>query len=125
MAVSLRFCQSLKKKKKKKKNRGRSTVNHWTEHRVPDGGVGEWTEGAEGGCNRVNWPERQSSQGLAWQPKSAHGGTHGSSLICGREWPCWTSVGGAALGPEGVRCPSVGKFPGWKMGVGGWVGGGG
>ena len=25
-------------------------VNHWTEHRVPDGGVEEGTEGAEGVC---------------------------------------------------------------------------
>jgi hypothetical protein len=43
-----------------------------------------------------------SSQGLDHQPKSTYGGTHGSGPICGRGWPCWTSVGGAALGPEGV-----------------------
>jgi hypothetical protein len=29
-------------------------------------------------------------------------------------------VGGAALGPEGVRCPSVGKCQGRKTGGGGW-----
>ena len=29
---------------------------------------------------------------------------------------------GAALGPEGVRCPSVGECQGWKAGVDGWVG---
>ena len=28
---------------------------------------------------------------------------------CGRGWLCWISVGGEALGPEGVQCPSVGK----------------
>jgi hypothetical protein len=44
----------------------------------------------------------QSSKELDHQPKSTHGGTHGSSRICGRGWPLWTSVGGAALGPEGV-----------------------
>jgi hypothetical protein len=41
--------------------------------------------------------------------------------ICGRGWPCWTSVGGEALGPEGVQCPSVGECQGGNMGVGGWV----
>jgi hypothetical protein len=30
------------------------------------------------------------------------GGTHGSGCICSRGWPCWTSVGGEALGPEGI-----------------------
>jgi len=37
--------------------------------------------------------------GLDHQPKSTHGGTHGPSHICGSGWPCWTSVGGVALGP--------------------------
>jgi hypothetical protein len=64
----------------------------------------------------------QSSRGLDHQPKSTRGGTHGSSLICGRGWPCWTSVGGATLGPEGIRCSSVGECQGRKMGVGGWMG---
>jgi hypothetical protein len=32
-------------------------------------------------------------------------------------------VGGVALEPEGVRCPSVGECQGGKTGVGGWVGG--
>jgi hypothetical protein len=31
-------------------------------------------------------------------------------------------VGGVALGPEGVQCPSVGKCQGGKTRVGGWVG---
>jgi hypothetical protein len=31
-------------------------------------------------------------------------------------------VGGTALGPEGVRYPSVGECQGGKVGVGGWVG---
>jgi hypothetical protein len=31
-------------------------------------------------------------------------------------------VGGEALGPEGVRCPSVGECLRGKTGVGGWVG---
>jgi hypothetical protein len=31
-------------------------------------------------------------------------------------------VGGEALGPEGVRCPSVEQCKGEKIGVGGWLG---
>jgi hypothetical protein len=40
----------------------------------------------------------QSSQELDHQLKSTRGGTHGSGSICGRVWPCWTSVRGAVLG---------------------------
>jgi hypothetical protein len=29
----------------------------------------------------------QSSQGLNYQPKNTHGGTHGYSYICSRGWP--------------------------------------
>jgi hypothetical protein len=39
---------------------------------------------------------------------------------CVRGWPCWTSVGDEALGPEGVRGPSVGEWEGREAGVGGW-----
>jgi hypothetical protein len=45
------------------------------------------------------WREQQCQQArslelpvLDHQPKCTHGGTHGSNLICGRGWPCWTSV---------------------------------
>ena len=50
-----------------------------------------------------------------------HGGTHGSNHICSRGWPCQTSVGGEALGPVKVQCPSVGDArAGWWEWVGGW-----
>jgi hypothetical protein len=58
---------------------------------------------ALGGGYSVNWQNPGRSQGLDHQPMSTHGGTHGSGCICGREGPCWISVGGAALGPEGDR----------------------
>jgi hypothetical protein len=61
-----------------------------------------------------------SSQGLDHQPKNTHGLTHGAGHICGRRWPCWTSVGEKALGPEGVQCPSLGECHGKRLGVGGW-----
>jgi hypothetical protein len=50
----------------------------------------------------------QSYQGLDQQPKNPHSGTQSSGCICGRGWPCWTSVGAVALWPEGFRDPSVG-----------------
>jgi hypothetical protein len=54
-------------------------------------------------------------------PKSTHGGTYRSSCICSREWPCWTSIGGEALGPVNARCPSVGECQDQEAGVGGLV----
>ena len=76
-------------------------------------GVEEGTEGAEGVCSPIKGATvstsqtPQSSYELDHQSKTTHGRTHTSSDICDRGWPCWTSVGGAALGPEGVPCPSV------------------
>jgi hypothetical protein len=60
----------------------------------------------------------QSSQGLSHQPKSTHGGTHGSSCRCSRGWPSRSSVGGEALGSVKVLCPSVGECQGQEAGVG-------
>jgi hypothetical protein len=47
----------------------------------------------------------QSSQGLNHKLKSTYGGAHVSGRVCGRGWPCWTSVGGAALGPVVFDAP--------------------
>ena len=86
------------------------TGNHWTEHRVAGGGVGEGTEGPEvvcspmGGVTVSTLQNPQSSRGLYYQPKSTHGVTHVSGHICGRGW---ASVGGMVLEPEGVQRPSV------------------
>jgi hypothetical protein len=65
---------------------------------------------------------KQSSQGLIYQPRSIHGGTYGSSLMCSRELPCWASMGEEALGPMKVQCSSEGECKGRKVGMGGWVG---
>ena len=84
------------------------TVNHWAERVVPNEKIGEVTEGAEGVCNRMGRAMASTGQtpgaprGLDHQPKNTHGGTHGSGCNCGRAWPCCTSVGRQALGPEGV-----------------------
>jgi hypothetical protein len=57
-------------------------------------------------------------QGLNYQPKNTHGGTHGSSCLCSRGWPCGTANGGEALGPEKALCPSVGEFENREAEVG-------
>jgi hypothetical protein len=45
------------------------------------------------------------------------GAAHGFGCVCIRGWPCRTSVGGAAFGPVGIQCPSVGR-----KGESRWVG---
>jgi hypothetical protein len=49
------------------------------------------------------------SQGLNHQPKSTHGGTHGSSCI---GWPSRSSIGGEALGPVKGSMPQCSGMPG-------------
>ena len=68
----------------------------------------------------TNWTP-QSSQVLNHQPKSTHSGTHGSSCICSRGWPSRTSMGGEALGPAKVLCPSLGECHSQEVEVGGLV----
>ena len=79
-------------------------AKHWTEHWDPNGGVRARTEGgAEGVCNpigRTTVSTNQSSQGLNHQPKSILGGTHGSSSLCSRGWPCRASLREKARGPR-------------------------
>ena len=48
-----------------------------------------------------------------------HGGTHGSSCICRRGWPSQSSIGGEALCPVKVLCPSIGECLGQEAEVGG------
>jgi hypothetical protein len=100
-------------------------VNHWTEHRVPNGGVREKIEGSEGVCNPpgrttiTTNQSLQSSQGLTYQPMSTHGGTHGSSHICSSGWSYQTLMGEEALGPVKAQCLSVGGCKDREAGVDG------
>jgi hypothetical protein len=102
------------------------TANHWAEHGVPNGAVRERTERAEAVCNPIGRTKistnqtPQSSQGLTNQPKSLHGGTHGSSPTCSRGWLCQASMGGEALGPWKARRPSVVECQVREVGVDGW-----
>jgi hypothetical protein len=81
-------------------------ANHWTKHRVHNGGVRETTEGPEEVCNttgRITISNNQTPPELPTTKlptkEYIHGVTHGSSHICSRGWPYLTSVGGEALGP--------------------------
>ena len=46
-------------------------------------------------------------------------GAHVSSCICSLEWPNWPSLGGEALGPMKILCPSIGECQDQEVGVGG------
>jgi hypothetical protein len=88
-------------------------------------GIRGRTKGAEGVFNPIGRSIisiSQSYQGLNYQPRSTHGGTHGSSHICSRGRPCWTSMGKKALDSLKDRCLSVEECKGGEVGVGGWVG---
>ena len=49
--------------------------------------------------------------------KSTHGGTHSSSYIYRRGWPCQLSKGGEAIGPVKGLYRSVGECQGQEAGV--------
>jgi hypothetical protein len=97
-------------------------------HRVPSKGARECTQGAEGICSPIGRRTiltnqyLQSSLGLNHQSKKTHGGTHGSSCICSSGWPSRSSMGGEALGPLEVLCPSIGKCQGQEASGSGQVG---
>jgi hypothetical protein len=75
------------------------TVNHWTEHRVSIGGVGEGTEGAEGVCNTMERATVSTSQtpgapGVWTTCQRVHiQEPMAPAAYVSRGWPCWTSVG--------------------------------
>ena len=120
------FWLKQNKTKQIKTNQNKTKQNK-TKNRVPNEGARENTQGAEGVCNPIEgstiWTNQypQSSLGLNHQSKKTNGGTHGSSCICSRRWPTWSSMGGEALGLVKVLCPSIGECQGQEVGVGGLV----
>jgi hypothetical protein len=86
------------------------TVIYWKEHRAPNGGARESTQGAEGICNPIGG----TTYKLTSTPRA-----HVSSCICSRKWPSQPSLGGEALGLAKIICPSIGKCQGQEAGVGG------
>jgi hypothetical protein len=51
-------------------------ANHWTERRVPDGGVGEGTEGAEEVCSPMGWGSNNVNPPATPHPGSSWGLDH-------------------------------------------------
>jgi hypothetical protein len=71
-----------------------------------------WQSLSGGSYIRLLWAN------TCWHPKSAHGVTHDSHCLCSIAWPCWTSMGGEALGPEKAQCSSEGESQDREVGVG-------
>ena len=61
------------------------SANHWTEHKVPNGGARERAKRSL----QPLWRNNNMKQPVPLEPKSTHGGTHGSSFICSRGWLLW------------------------------------
>ena len=96
------------------------TAIHWMEHRVPNEGAWERTQGPEGVCSLIGgttiWTNQYPQR--SHQPKKTYGVTHGSRCICSRGWPSQSSIGGEALDPVKVLCLSIGECQGQEVGVG-------
>jgi hypothetical protein len=99
------------------------TTNHWTPMEELENGLEDLKGFATSHEELLNQPTRplKSSHGLKNQPRSTHGGTHGSSYICSKGWPCWASMGREAIGLVKDQFPRVGEFEGSEVGVGGGV----
>ena len=89
-------------------------AKHRTESKDHNGGVRVRTEGSERVCKHIGRTTistnqtPQTSQRLNHQPKSTHGGTHGSGLICNIGLPYLASIGGEPHGPVKAQLPSIG-----------------
>jgi hypothetical protein len=79
-------------------------VTYWMEHRAPNGGARESTQGAEGVCNPIGGTTIRTNQFF--------------SCIYSRGWPSQPLMGGEALGLA-IICPSTGECQGQEVGVGG------
>jgi hypothetical protein len=90
---------------------GMLTIIHWTKHKVPKEGARGSTQGAKvvwspiGGTSIWTLQYPQNSLELYHQSKKINDGTSGSSYICSRGWPSWSSMGGEALGHGSFYAP--------------------
>ena len=96
------------------------TVSYWMEHRAPNGGARESTQGAEGVCNPIGGTTIWTNQ---------YPGALVSSCICIRRWPSWPSLGREASWSWKLYMPQyrgntsskqwecVGRGTGWREGI--------
>jgi hypothetical protein len=101
------------------------TAINWTEHRVPNEGARESTQGSEGVCSPIGgtiiWTTSTPELSSGTKPPTKECTWWDSCYICSRGWPSWSSMGGKALGPVKALCPSVGECQGQKTGLCGLV----
>jgi hypothetical protein len=89
------------------------TVIHWTKQGSPVKELEKVTKELKEFTSPLEeYQYLQNSLGLNDQPKKTLGGIHCSSCICSRGWPSGSSMGGEALGPLKVLCPSIGECQG-------------
>jgi hypothetical protein len=86
-------------------------VIYWMDHRDPNEGARESTQGAKGVCNPIRGTTIWTNE---YPPRACV-----FSCICSREWPNRTLMEGEALGLAKIICPSTGECQGQEVGVGG------
>jgi hypothetical protein len=90
------------------------TVSYWMDHRAPNGGARESTQGAKGIYKRK--VEQQYELTNTPPPRDSV-----SSYICIRRWPSWPSVEREAHWACKLYMPQYRGMPGPRSGSG-WVG---
>jgi hypothetical protein len=88
------------------------TVSYWIDHRAPNGGARESTQGAKGICNPIGGTTLWTNQ----YPRALD-----SSCICIKRWPSWPSLEREAHWTCKLYMPQYRGTPGPKSGSG-WVG---
>jgi hypothetical protein len=96
------------------------TVSYWMDHRPPNGGARERTQGAKGICNPIGATALWTNQ---------YPGALDSSCICIKRWPSRPSLEREAHWTHKIYMPQYRGTPGpksgsgWVGGLGGWYGG--
>jgi hypothetical protein len=88
------------------------TVSYWMDHRAPNGGARESTQGAKGNCNPIGGTTIRTNQ---------YPGALVSSCICIKRWPSQPSLEREAHWTRKLYMPQYRGTPGPKRGSG-WVG---
>jgi hypothetical protein len=88
------------------------TVSYWMDHRAPNGGARESTQGAKGICNPIGGTTLGTNQ---------YPGALDSSCICIKRWPSRPSLEREAHWTFKLYMPQYRGMPGPKSGSG-WVG---
>ena len=88
------------------------TVIYWMEHRAPNGGARESTQGTKGNCKPIGGTRIWTNQ----YPRALV-----SSCICIRRWPSWPSLEREAHWTCKLYMPQYRGTPGPKRGSG-WLG---